>query len=309
MAYFTRRVLRSWHTDAVRCGLTQRATATVKWGVGGGRIHSKESIIIRPNHEKNKNKKKKQNHHSSPISLSHERERRRDLMAPERFSSRGKKKKERKGIKERKHTNGISKLAHISHQWKVPPWRSGELHRPGRPPKKDAASIRFKSPLYGETLTCHLQTPGEKKKKKKKNTALDQNVRAMIHLFRYQYLQFHHVCTARRGNSLPWLHPMAHRAFFPRPAAPSQYACVCSPTCSNPERRVNHHGRLWHRFTVRVLYPAWRVRKPDWTSCVMSVYIRERERSAEIKGHHVVFGEGIQAQNGLTVRAAVLTRK
>ena len=148
-----------------------------------------------------------------------------------------------------------------------------------------------------------------KKKTKKKKTALDQNVRAMIHLFRHQYLQFHHVCTARRGNSLPWLHPMAHRAFFPRPAAPSQYACVCSPTRSSPVRRVNHDGRLWHRFTVRVPYPAWRLRKPDWTSCVMSVYIRERERSAEIKGHHVVFGEGIQAQNVLIVRAAILTRQ
>lgn len=54
-------------------------------------------------------------------------------------------------------------------------------------------------------MTCHL---------KRRETALNE-MPVQWYIVCYQYLQFHHVCTATRGNSLPWLHPTAHKAFFP----------------------------------------------------------------------------------------------
>lgn len=91
--------------------------------------------------------------------------------------------------------------------------------------KKKTRLGSVKSPLCSDTVTCPFQ---KKKNKIKKNNAgknrwWQSTHKTHICTFVYhRYLQFHHVCTATRGNSLPWLHPMAHKPFAPPPTGCSK---------------------------------------------------------------------------------------
>lgn len=105
----------------------------------------------------------------------------------------------------------------------------------------------------------------------RRNAPLTQYVRATTH----RYLQFHHVCTARRGNSSPWLHPMAHTALFP----PDRLLQV-STHASRLQLVVARRGaqtprRIWHRFTVQVRS------RPEQTRGHAGRLMVERRRGAD----------------------------
>lgn len=106
----------------------------------------------------------------------------------------------------------ISNL-HITSMGKCDHQEQYQLHRPGLPPKRHCLDL-----LKARRTQRHCDISVKKKKKETPGNGFNPtrtwNVRATRHRFCYKYLQFHHVCTARRGNSLPWLHPMAHRFFF-----------------------------------------------------------------------------------------------